>query len=265
MVRVLKKYCELFLIIFKTSLIADLEYRVNFTVRILVDVLWYFMQILSFEVLYNHTPLIGDWNRSQARVFLGCLFVLDALFMIFVQENAERMGDKVRKGELDFLLTKPVNSQFLVSFQKLATASLANLIIATAFFIYSIYQLEGFMWIRLLWFIVIVPISLIVTYVTRFMFSCLNLIFVKSESVQFLWYNLYKLGMRPESIHLPFVRKILLTLIPMSFVANVPAKVILEPFNPTLIFWCLVAGPFYIYLSHIFWNYCLKYYSSASS
>lgn len=265
MVLVLKKYIKLFAILMKTSFIADLEYRVNFSMRIFNDIVWYCMQIMAFEVLFNYTPLIGDWDRMQMRVFLGVLFVTDCLYMILIQENSDRFADKVRKGDLDFLLTKPVNAQFLVSFQKVATASFMNLLMAIIFLLYALSQLEGFNWFRLLWFVMIIPTSFIIIYTSRFFFSCLNLIFVRSDSVQFLWYNCYKMGMRPDSIYFPMVKLFLLTVFPMAFVASVPARMILNPPNPYLIAWSLVIGPLFLYLSHRFWNFCLKYYSSASS
>lgn len=265
MVRGLRKYLRLFSILLKTSLIADLEFRVNFSLRIITDIMWYLMQVLSFEVLFNYTPQIGDWDRYQMRVFLGVLFIVDSLYMIFVQDNVDRFADKVRKGELDFILAKPVSSQFLVSFQKIATASFGNLFIAIVFFAYSISQIENFNWYRMFWFILVLPTSFIVVYTSRFFFTCLNLIFVKSESVQFLWYNCYKLGMRPDSIYFPFMKFILLTVFPMSFVASVPARMLLEPPNTLLIIWSLIVGPLFLYLSNRFWTYCLKHYASASS
>ncbi|MBL7554402.1 MAG: ABC-2 family transporter protein [Bdellovibrionaceae bacterium] len=265
MVQVLRKYIRLFSILLKTSFIADLEFRVNFSLRIFTDIMWYLMQVLSFEVLFNYTPSIGGWDRYQMRVFLGVLFVVDSLYMIFVQDNVDRFADKVRKGELDFILAKPVSSQFLVSFQKIATASFGNLLIAIGFFVYAVSLIEDFNWYRVFWFLLVLPSSFIVVYTSRFFFTCLNLIFVKSESVQFLWYNCYKLGMRPDSIYFPFMKFILLTVFPMAFVASVPARMLLEPPNALLIVWSVLIGPIFLYLSHKFWNYCLRYYASASS
>ena len=265
MAQALKKYFKLFSILLKTSFISDLEFRVNFSLRIFTDIMWYAMQILAFEVLFNFTTTIGDWDRYQTRAFLGLLFIVDSLYMIFVQSNTDQFADKVRKGELDFILAKPVSSQFLVSFQKIATASFGNLFIAIGFFLYSISLIEDFHWFRLFWLVLILPTSFIIAYTSRFFFTCLNLIFVKSESVQFLWYNCYKLGMRPDSIYFPTFKIILLTVFPFSFIANVPAKMVLEPPNYYLVIWSLLVGPIFLYLSHRFWNYCLRFYASASS
>ncbi|MGZ3706269.1 MAG: ABC transporter permease, partial [Bdellovibrionota bacterium] len=71
----IKKYCGLYWAFFRASLTADLEFRANFAMRIVTDIFWYVAQIMSFELLFNFTDHIGDWNRAEMRVFLGVLFV----------------------------------------------------------------------------------------------------------------------------------------------------------------------------------------------
>lgn len=265
MAQVLKKYLVLFYSLLKTSFIADLEYRVNFSLRIFTDIIWYIMQLISFEVLFNYTNLIGDWNRTQMRVFLAILFFVDSFYMVFYQENLDRFSDKVRKGELDLLLTKPIETQFLVSFQKMAVASFGNMAISFVFLIWTISQLESVSALGIVLFVASLPTSIAVVYASRFVFCCLNLIFVKSESVQFLWFNFYRLGMRPDAIYFPWLRYLLLSLVPMALIASTPARFIFEPPNWALFVWCLLIGPLLIYLSNRFWKYCLTFYSSASS
>jgi ABC-2 type transport system permease protein len=260
-----KKYAALLITIAKTSLIADLEYRINFSLRIFTDVIWYFMQLISFEVLFNYTPRIGGWDRHQMRIFMGLLFLADSIYMIFFQENVDRFADKVRKGELDLILTKPVNSQFLVSFQKIAVASFGNFLLSVIFLAWTLYQMPDFTWLRVLWLILVLPTSVIAIYTSRFIFCCLNLVFVKADSVQFLWYNFYRLGMRPDAIYFPAMKLILITILPMSLIASVPARILFDPPNYGLILWTLIMGPILIWVSNKFWRYSLKFYSSASS
>ncbi|HPI39526.1 MAG TPA: ABC-2 family transporter protein, partial [Pseudobdellovibrionaceae bacterium] len=110
----IKKYNNIFLSFLKTSLIADMEFRLNFVSRVLMDVVWYAGQIITFEVLYLHMDKLGDWEIQHMRVFLGVLFLVDAFNMFLFDENINRISEMSRKGELDLLLAKPVNSQFLV-------------------------------------------------------------------------------------------------------------------------------------------------------
>src|SRR3989344_4579434 len=103
----LVKYAKLHWAFFRASFAADIEYRMNFFVRIITDVMWYCAQVLTFEVIFTQTPLLGSWDVHKTRIFLGLLFMVDAVYMIFVQENIDHMSQNVRKGELDLLLVKP--------------------------------------------------------------------------------------------------------------------------------------------------------------
>lgn len=260
-----KKYFFLFCAFARASFIADLEYRANFLLRVLTDIFWYLAQILTFEVLYRQTSIIGDWTLEQTRVFLGVLFVVDSFYMIFLQDNLDRFSDKVVKGDLDLLLAKPVASQFMASFQRLGTANIGNLVIAVGWLVWSLSRLPDFSPERLLWLMIMIPNGFMVFYAFRFAFAATAVIFAKSENLQFIWYNIYKLGTRPDSIYFPWMKYIILTVLPVGLIASVPARFVLNPPDFALLAWALFFGPFLVFMTSKYWKFCLKYYSSASS
>ncbi|MBX2988381.1 MAG: ABC-2 family transporter protein [Bdellovibrionaceae bacterium] len=261
----IRKYLGLYAAFFRASLIADLEYRVNFITRIVTDIFWYVAQIVTFEVLYRHTDVIGHWTLPQTRVFLGILFVIDAIYMVLFHDNLERFSDRVRKGELDLLLAKPVNSQFMVSLQRASTAILGNFALGLGWLIFSLSRLPDFSWERLLWLLILIPCGVTILYCCRFFFTSVAVIFTRAENLQFLWYQLYKFGMRPDSIYAPWLKFFLLTMLPVAMIASVPARALLDPPEPWLFLWAAVLAVFLLWVSHRFWNWCLKQYSSASS
>lgn len=264
-IQILKLYFSLWINFFKTSLVADLEFRVNFSTRIITDIFWYMAQIVTFEVLFIHTKTIGHWNLEQTRVFLGVLFIIDAIYMILIHDNLDRMSEKIRKGDLDLILSKPINSQFMISFQRVGTASLGNLIMALAWLYWALSRIPNYNWWKISWLLVLIPAGFCFIYATRFMFSSMALIFTRAESVQFVWFQIYKIGMRPDTIYLPWFRYFILSLVPVGLIVSVPARFLLDPPDVLLFLWTALLAPFFIYLSNKFWNYCLRYYSSASS
>lgn len=261
----LRKYLSLYGMIFRTSFIADLEYRVNFVTRIVTDIFWYAAQVIAFEVLYRHTDLIGDWTLPQTRVFLGMIFVVDAIYMVLLHDNLDRFSDKVRKGELDLLLAKPINSQFMVSLNRASTALLGNFTIAVSWLSWSLWQLPDFNWARVLWLLVLIPSGVVVLYSCRFFMSATAVIFTRAENLQFVWYQIYKLGMRPDSIYVPWFKFIILTVIPVGVIASVPARALLNPPDLLLFAWAILLAPLLVWLSSRYWRFCLRHYSSASS
>lgn len=260
-----KKYFTIYRAFFKASAIAEIEFRLNFVMRILNDIIWYAAQIFTFEVLFLHTKLIGSWDVYQTRVFLGVLFIVDALFMILLQENLDRFSEKVRKGELDLLLTKPINSQFMISFQKVSVSCIGNLMIAMGWFISSLINLGNVSWEKAIWIILLAPCGFIILYSIRFCMAALSVILVRADNLQFVWYQLYRLGMRPDSIYLRWLQIIILTILPVGLIASVPARAILDPPETWVYAWSLIAAPLTLWLSSRFWKFALTKYQSASS
>ena len=261
----LKKFLSLYWAFFKLSLITDLEFRVNFVIRVFNDVIWYIAQILTFEVIYKHTSQIGDWNLEQTRVFLGVLFVVDGLYMLFIHENIETFPEKVSRGDLDLLLLKPVNSQFLLSCQRFVTPALANLMMGIGWLTWSLSQVSHFSWVGFGLFLLMIPSSVLVIYSMRFLFAATSVILTKSENIQYLWFSLYRLGTRPDTIFTNPWRLMILTILPMGVVASVPSRLLFNQAEWFVVLWALCVGPILLFLSTIFWKYCLTKYQSASS
>lgn len=261
----LKKYFILYVAMFKASFISDLEYRANFLTRIFTDIFWYIAQIATFEVFYQHTQKIGDWNLAQMRVFLGVLFVVDAICSLLFTENIDSFSEKIRKGDLDLLLVKPVDSQFMISLQRAATAYLGNLLLSFLWLGWSLAQFPEFNPLRLLWLIFLIPCGVVITYVIRFLFATTAIVLTRSENLQFIWWQLYRIGTRPDSTYLPWFKYLILTAFPVGVIASVPSRALLDPPNYYILLWPLLLTPFLLFLSHRFWNYCLRHYTSASS
>ncbi len=261
----LKKILSLYWAFFKMSLITDLEFRLNFAIRVFNDVIWYVAQILTFEVIFRHTSRIGDWNLEQTRVFLGVLFVVDGFYMLFIHENIETFPEKVSRGDLDLLLLKPVNSQFIISCQRFVTPALANLTMGIGWLTWSIMHVHSFSWVGFVLFILMIPSSILVIYSMRFLFAATSVILTKSENIQYLWFSLYRLGTRPDTIFTNPWRLIILTVVPMGVIASVPSRLLFNEASWPLIIWAYCIGPLLLYLSTVFWKYCLTRYQSASS
>lgn len=260
-----KKYLGLYLAMFRASFISDLEYRANFLTRFVTDIFWYFAQIVTFEVLFQHTEKIGDWNVDQMRVFLGILFVVDALCMLIYNESIDNFSEKIRKGDLDLLLVKPVNSQFMISLQKASTAYLGNLLLSIAWLTWALLRIPDFNVLRLLWLIALIPCGVVITYTIRFAFATTAIVLTRSENLQFIWWQLYRIGTRPDSTYVPWFKWMILTVFPVGVIASVPSRALLDPPNYAILLWPLILAPLMLTLSNWFWRTSLKHYSSASS
>jgi ABC-2 type transport system permease protein len=257
--RILKK-------IFYTSLIAELEFRMNVVLKIINDVIWYVTQAILFEVLFRIVPQIGDWTLETSRIFLGILFIVDAFYSILFHDNLEKLSDRVRKGDLDFILMKPMNSQFAMSVYKMNVSYLINLFLVVCWFAYHLYHSSiAVSPIRILCFPVLVFSGLAIIYSTRALFCTLSVIYTRADYIMYVWYQIYRFGTRPDSIYPSAIRLMIVSVLPFALIASVPAKWLLFQTSWGWYFWSIFVSLIFLYFSHWFWQNSLKKYSSASS
>jgi ABC-2 type transport system permease protein len=260
------RYVHLWFSFLKMSWMADLEYRLNIVLRAIGEIGWYIAQLSIFEVLYTHAKTISGWDVHAMRVFMGALFVADVLYIIFFQENAETLFSLVRKGDLDLYLTKPIDSQFMVSLRKVATAYFFNFIGTLFYLAWAIHHLpQPVTVLQVITFFFLIAMGFVSLYSIRFMFSTLTVLLQDAGNIHFVWHQLYRLATRPDPVYPYFMRVIILTIFPVAFFASVPSRVFVEGYDWGLLFAspCFALGTFY--LSRKFWNFALRHYSSASS
>jgi ABC-2 type transport system permease protein len=263
----MKKYLQLYSSFFRASLMADLEYRLNIVTKVVTDLLWYAAQASVFEVLFRHAPQIAGWDLPQARVFMAVLFLVDSFWMTIFHENFERLSWKVRRGELDLLLVKPVSSQFMATMQKQNTSYVINIAVTFAYLTWTLAQLPQAIPIGRVAVLLLIgiPVALMITYAFRLMFATLSVVYTNAESMNYVWYQIYRLGMRPDPFYPKWLRLLILTLLPVGFIASVPTRLLIQELDWLI----LIAGPaaavVFFFISRAIWNRSLVHYASASS
>jgi ABC-2 type transport system permease protein len=264
--RTIKRYMSLWYAVLKLSIISELEYRANFVGKIMADLVWYTAQLSLFEVLFARTNLISGWNHAELRVFMGVLFLVDGLYMILFHENLENFSNKVIKGELDLLLAKPVNSQFMVSCSRVNAPYFVNVFLILFYLHWASHQLETPMTPMSLLATGIAGVSgLAVMYVMRFVFASVSILFTKSDALLQVWYQLYRLATRPDIVYPNWLRIVVFTVVPVGFITSVPARILLGKSTPWLVAISLMVSIGMVYLSHRWWQHLLSRYSSASA
>ena len=108
-------YLRLMGIFYKNTLISEMEYRVNFVGNLGLSLFWLVWAALSVRVYFYHAETIAGWTYDEMLIVMGLFFTLNGYRQMILEPNLSRMSEHVRLGTLDYILTKPVDSQFLVS------------------------------------------------------------------------------------------------------------------------------------------------------
>ena len=263
------KYIYLWISIFKYSLSRDMEYKTNFIGSLFVDAIYYITWYYFFEIIYSKTETLGDFDREDILVFLIATFFVDTLYMMLF-DGASHLREHIRTGSLDFILIRPVNSQFLISFRYIRSYTLVSLVILTIilFNVLSSFHPESLSIFNILLFIISISIGVLIWYCFEFITSCLTFYFRDFRTGGWLTHEIMKFSMRPDSIYSGFIRKILFTILPMALVASVPARLLLNGLtyqNQKYLISQFIIVIALLLISRLIWRIGLKKYESAQS
>ncbi len=105
---------------------------------------WMFLNLAFYLLVFRYTNSIGKntgWEQHQFFVFFGTSLVINSVVQAFFMTNVDEMTDMIRTGGLDFLLVKPIDTQFLVSLRRIEWSSLSNLVMGLVLLGYSLVHL----------------------------------------------------------------------------------------------------------------------------
>ncbi len=260
------RYLRLYLYFVRFSLSKSLEFRLDFTFRIVMDCMFYAVNIGLYWTLFQHFHQIGGWNRSEAMIFvMGFLFV-DALQMTLISNNLWWIPQTVNRGDLDYYLVRPVSSLFFLAFKEFAFNSFINLLITVGLLAFAFHEF---------------PHPLTITQIALYIALLLNGAFLliglqialttpifwlqSIDGLRDISWTMSRVMERPDRIFQGFGRKIFTTVLPFCLMVSFPARLLIEGFSwetlaqilgTTVVFWAFVIW---------FWNRGLRSYSSASS
>src|SRR5215467_3676547 len=123
-----RRYLRLWVSFARFSLVRELAFRTNFIVKITVEILWLCILLLFYHTVFQQTSVVAEWSAGQYLFFVGCYFTMGGLLEPLFLENCNQFADLVRSGDLDFILLKPIDEQFLVTCRNLDWSCLANVL-----------------------------------------------------------------------------------------------------------------------------------------
>ena len=120
----MKRYLRLIRAFWANSLSLDLEYRLNFLISAVTAVFSFAAGLLVLDVMFTHADGLGGWNFHQALALYGVYLFLEEFCVGFLAQNVGRLPEHIQRGNLDFVLLKPVSSQVQISLSNFAITGL---------------------------------------------------------------------------------------------------------------------------------------------
>src|SRR5260370_4913128 len=267
--RTAARYFRLWLGFARFGLVRELSFRSNFLVQFSVEVLWLAILLVFYRTVFAQTNLVAGWNEFQFLFFVGCYFALGGLVETLFLENCNEFADLVRTGDLDFILLKPIDEQFLVSCRNIDWSTAANVLMGGGVMLFALVNLD---WQcdagKAALFVIMFACGTALAYGFLLLLTSASVWFMRNQSLYEMWWlfttlmryprEIFRNWAAPAGIFFSFI-------VPIMLETNVPANIMVKDLEPSMVGYTFLATIMVLFFSRRFFRYALKRYRSASS
>lgn len=259
-------YLRLFGVFLKIGVLNELEYRVNFYVQVLQSVIALVTGLAGLAVVFSHTSTLGGWLPAELLALLGIFFIVQGLIQLVIQPSMQRFMEDVRQGTLDFTLTKPEDSQVLVSVRQVQIWKLVNVALGVVILGIALARLQTAVgpWQALAFGVTLLAGGAIV-YSFYLLLATTSFWFVRVENILVIFQSMYQAGRWPVGIYPWWLRSALTFIVPVAFATTVPAEAIAGRLTPQALALTLGVAVAMLAGSRWFWSIGVRRYSGASA
>ena len=254
--------------LWRNSVVREMSFKTNFILWIIVELLWFGLQLAFFSVIYMHTDRIADWTKWQVVMLIGGSHFIQQTFQAFFLVNCTNLSELIRTGKMDFMLLLPVNTRFLVSLRQVDLGAFVNAASAAAVMVYAGKQVGlSPTFSQVSGFLLLCVASIFIHYSLMFLLATISFWTVRAQGIVWGYYSLFNIARMPESAFPVGLFKVIFKFaLPMLLVANVPVKLLAEKLSsPWEMLLLVVMSCACFVVSELAWRFSVKRYTSASS
>ena len=258
------RYLKVLRLFWSAASSAEMEYRINFIIYAISSLGNLAGGIFSLFLFYRTGYTFSGWSWESALIVLGIFTLLQGFAATFLAPNLNRIVRHVQEGTLDFVLLKPIRSQFWLSLHTVSPWGIPDLIFGLLIIIYAGTKLNLGIDKYLL---TIFPLGcgLVILYSLWFILGATSIWFVKIYNITEVLRGFLEAGRYPITGYPAAYRFFFTFVVPVAFLTTIPAQAMLGQIQFT---WLLGAGLLALILFFIstqFWRFALRFYTSASS
>jgi ABC-2 type transport system permease protein len=251
---------------FRLGVMNEMQYRANFFIAAFQSALAVGVGLAVLALVYSHTSTLNGWSESQLLIILGVQILLGGVVHATIQPNMERIADEVRDGKLDFALTKPQDSQLIVSVRQLNIWQAVDVISGLIVIAVGVSRLHSnISATHAVAFFALLAIGAVLLYCFWLVLATGAFWVVNMWFLSELFEGMYQTGRWPIGVYPGWLRYSMTYLVPVGFAVTVPAQALTHRLHWTTALVTLAFAAVVVVFSRWFWRFGLRRYSGASA
>jgi ABC-2 type transport system permease protein len=262
-----KRYVKLYFGYLAQNLKSLMEFRLDFFIGL---VGFFFLQacgVIFISLVFSSIPNLKGWSFYEVLFIYGFAQIPRGLDHVFTDNLWLYAGWKIAKGEMDRLLTRPLNPLFQLIAERFQPDGIGEFLIGLILTILAATKLGiEFTVGKVLVFIVSVICGAIIITAIKLFYTSFAFWVKRSQSYLYTAYNFNEFCYYPISIYNKTIQFILTFIIPFAVTSYFPASYLLGKGTFELgFFFPIIVSVIGLSVSYFFWKSGLKHYESAGS
>ncbi len=242
-------------------------FRLDFFAPFFVDGSLFLIQLLAFGVVYSNVETIGSWGKGEMILYIGTFSLLNAVNMTIYFFGTNAIPQKIRSGELDLYLSKPVSPLFRLTFENISPGSIPLILMSICIIAFGVSKLErGLTLAGLASYLFWIVLMEILYYEMEILIRSVSLYIVSMARMEQLEEAGIDLCMKLPGIALHGVYKVIFYLIlPYGIMATLPVQSMVGEMTLQRAVYGIGVVVLFSAITCAMWTHGLKHYNSAGS
>ena len=267
LLREIKKHFHIYLLFVKFSVMSQMEYRFNFIGNLSMETGYLFYKLSYVVVVYRSGVTIHGLSPDEILLFIGTFIMLTGVYAGMFMINNFQLRSKIKDGDLDLLLTKPVSTQFMATLRQ------------TDLTIFSVDVIAGMAIVIVAWSRLHIPLTVVTlgSYILCAALSCLvayslfllpqvlSFWLINTSAIAEITDSFWDFNSMPMNIYTATIQQVGVFLLPIFVISNFPPLAALNKMPYMYQAWALLLPIGLLWIVRRVWKRGLRSYASASS
>lgn len=256
-------YLKIWLLMGRNAFISGFHSKGSFFLFLLGKILKFGLFIVFMIFLIKGAGGLAGYSLNQAIFFFLTFNFIDIVSQFFFRE-VYRFRPMIVSGDFDLVLVKPLNSLFRVLFGGMDVIDFITVppLLWALYFVGSSFGPS--LWQTVVYILLLFN-GLAIAAAFHIAVLAFGILTMEIDHVVWVYRDLLTLGRFPVDIYKQPLRGLITYLLPVGVMISLPAGALMGLVNTQGVIISFAIGVIAIFASFKFWQFALRYYTSASS
>lgn len=262
----MKRLFEVFWIYLRVGAMNEMQYRINFFIQLFQSGIALATGLVVLALVFSYTDSLRGWSQADLLAVMGVHILMGGVIRTWVEPNMARLMQDVRQGTLDYALTKPEDSQVLVSVRAFQIWQLVDVVVGIIVVGWALVEIQaGTTWLAASAFGIALLLGALMIYCIWLIITTGSFWFIDMGNLIEMFQSLYQAGRWPVGIYPGWLRASLTFIIPVTFAVTVPAEALTGRLTPITLLGAVGLTAALLFITRRVWFFGLKNYTGASA